>query len=379
MFPYTAGVFPFKRQDEDPTRMFAGEGDPFRTNRRFKYLSENYTAKRLSTAFDSVTLYGRDPEERPDIYGKVGTSGVSICTLDDVKELYSGFDLSSPNTSVSMTINGPAPMMLAMFFNTAIDQQLEKFRDQNGREPTPEAAARIKADVLCTVRGTIQADILKEDQGQNTCIFSTDFSLKMMGDIQEYFIRNNVRTSIPSRSPAITSRRQERTRSPSWRSPWPMGSPTWNTTSPGDAYRRLRSESFLLLLQRPGTGVQRDRPGRTAHLGRCDEGKIRRQRTVPEIEVPHPNERPVAARAGHPVQRHTHDASGAHCHLRQLQFTPYQLVRRGHHHAHRGVGSPGTRDPVDHQQRMGNESGSTTSIRGASSSRSSPIWWKRQS
>jgi isobutyryl-CoA mutase len=192
MFPYTAGVFPFKRQDEDPTRMFAGEGDPFRTNRRFKYLSENYTAKRLSTAFDSVTLYGRDPEERPDVYGKVGTSGVSICTLDDAKELYSGFDLSLPNTSVSMTINGPAPMMLAMFLNTAIHQQLDKFRDQNGREPSPEAAARIKADVLCTVRGTIQADILKEDQGQNTCIFSTDFSLKMMGDIQEYFIRNNV-------------------------------------------------------------------------------------------------------------------------------------------------------------------------------------------
>lgn len=192
MFPFTAGVFPFKRTDEDPTRMFAGEGDPFRTNRRFKYLSENYPAKRLSTAFDSVTLYGRDPEERPDIYGKVGTSGVSICTLDDVKELYSGFDLAAPNTSVSMTINGPAPIMLAMFFNTAIAQQLDKFRDENGTEPTPEQVARIKAEVLHTVRGTIQADILKEDQGQNTCIFSTDFALKMMGDVQEYFIRNNV-------------------------------------------------------------------------------------------------------------------------------------------------------------------------------------------
>lgn len=192
-FPYTAGVFPFKRQDEDPTRMFAGEGDPFRTNRRFKYLSANYTAKRLSTAFDSVTLYGRDPEERPDIYGKVGTSGVSICTLDDMKELYRGFDLSSPNTSVSMTINGPAPMILAMFFNTAIDQQLEKFRSENGSDPTPEQAAAIKARVLSNVRGTVQADILKEDQGQNTCIFSIGFSLKMMGDIQEYFIQNNVR------------------------------------------------------------------------------------------------------------------------------------------------------------------------------------------
>jgi len=193
MFPYTAGVFPFKRTDEDPTRMFAGEGDPFRTNRRFKYLSANSEAKRLSTAFDSVTLYGRDPEERPDIFGKVGTSGVSICTLDDVKELYSGFDLCAPNNSVSMTINGPAPMMLAMFFNTAIDQRFEKFREEQGTDPTAEQAAKIRAEVLSTVRGTVQADILKEDQGQNTCIFSTDFSLKMMGDVQEFFIRNNVR------------------------------------------------------------------------------------------------------------------------------------------------------------------------------------------
>lgn len=192
MFPYTAGVFPFKRQDEDPTRMFAGEGDPFRTNRRFKYLSANSVAKRLSTAFDSVTLYGQDPEERPDIYGKIGTSGVSICTLDDVKELYSGFDLSAPNTSVSMTINGPAPIMLAMFFNAAIDQKLAQIRQETGSDPTPEVVSRTKADVLCNVRGTVQADILKEDQGQNTCIFSTDFSLRMMGDIQDYFIRNNV-------------------------------------------------------------------------------------------------------------------------------------------------------------------------------------------
>jgi methylmalonyl-CoA mutase len=192
MFPYTAGVFPFKRKDEDPTRMFAGEGDPFRTNRRFKYLSANSSAKRLSTAFDSVTLYGRDPDERPDIYGKIGTSGVSICTLDDVKELYDGFDLSAPNTSVSMTINGPAPMMLAMFFNAAIEQKLNKFRHDRGIEPSTEQSAHIKAEVLSNVRGTVQADILKEDQGQNTCLFSTDFSLKMMGDIQEYFIQNNI-------------------------------------------------------------------------------------------------------------------------------------------------------------------------------------------
>ncbi|MBK0392055.1 fused isobutyryl-CoA mutase/GTPase IcmF [Ramlibacter algicola] len=192
-FPYTAGVFAFKRENEDPTRMFAGEGDPFRTNRRFKLLSEGMPAKRLSTAFDSVTLYGNEPDLRPDIYGKVGNSGVSIATLDDMKVLYSGFDLCNPSTSVSMTINGPAPSILAMFMNTAIDQQLEKFKADNGREPTPTEAAKVREWVLANVRGTVQADILKEDQGQNTCIFSTEFSLKVMGDIQEYFVHHNVR------------------------------------------------------------------------------------------------------------------------------------------------------------------------------------------
>jgi methylmalonyl-CoA mutase len=192
-FPYTGGVFAFKRENEDPTRMFAGEGDPFRTNRRFKLLSEGMPAKRLSTAFDSVTLYGNEPDLRPDIYGKVGNSGVSIATLDDLKVLYSGFDLTAPNTSVSMTINGPAPSILAMFMNTAIDQNLDKFRAENGREPTDDEAAKIRAWVLENVRGTVQADILKEDQGQNTCIFSTEFSLKVMGDIQEYFVHHNVR------------------------------------------------------------------------------------------------------------------------------------------------------------------------------------------
>ncbi len=192
-FPYTAGVFAFKREGEDPTRMFAGEGDAFRTNRRFKLVSEGMPAKRLSTAFDSVTLYGADPAPRPDIYGKVGNSGVSIATLDDMKVLYDGFDLCSPTTSVSMTINGPAPSILAMFMNTAIDQQLAKFRSDNGREPTADEAAKIRAWVLANVRGTVQADILKEDQGQNTCIFSTEFSLKVMGDIAEYFVHHNVR------------------------------------------------------------------------------------------------------------------------------------------------------------------------------------------
>lgn len=192
-FPYTAGVFAFKRENEDPTRMFAGEGDAFRTNRRFKLVSEGMEAKRLSTAFDSVTLYGEDPHVRPDIYGKVGNSGVSIATLDDMKVLYDGFDLTSPSTSVSMTINGPAPTILAMFMNTAIDQQLDKFRADNGREPTADEEAKVRTWVLQNVRGTVQADILKEDQGQNTCIFSTEFSLKVMGDIAEYFVHHQVR------------------------------------------------------------------------------------------------------------------------------------------------------------------------------------------
>jgi methylmalonyl-CoA mutase len=192
-FPYTAGVFPFKRKGEDPKRQFAGEGTPERTNRRFHYLSKDDDAKRLSTAFDSVTLYGEDPDHRPDIYGKVGESGVSICTLEDMKKLYDGFDLIAPSTSVSMTINGPAPIILAMFMNTAVDQQMKVFAETNGREPNEAERAEIKAKTLASVRGTVQADILKEDQGQNTCIFSTEFALRMMGDIQQFFIDNEVR------------------------------------------------------------------------------------------------------------------------------------------------------------------------------------------
>ena len=236
-FPYTAGVFPFRREQEDPTRMFAGEGGPEQTNRRFHYLASGMPAVRLSTAFDSVTLYGQDPDVRPDIYGKVGNSGVSVSTLDDAKKLYSGFDLLDPTTSVSMTINGPAPMMLAFFFNTAIDQACERYIRENGLLEAVEAELearfaeegvvrpayhgelppghdgsgllllgatgqdvlptdvyeRIKADTLSLVRGTIQADILKEDQAQNTCIFSTEFALSMQGDIQQYFIDESVR------------------------------------------------------------------------------------------------------------------------------------------------------------------------------------------
>ena len=236
-FPFTAGVFPFKRKGEDPTRMFAGEGGPERTNRRFHYLSLDLPAKRLSTAFDSVTLYGEDPDRRPDIYGKVGNSGVSICCLDDAKKLYSGFDLCDPKTSVSMTINGPAAAVAAFFMNAAVDQQCEKYIRENKLEPLVEAALKknyddrglprpqyrgdrpkgndglgllllgitgdkvlepevyrkLKTKALNSVRGTVQADILKEDQAQNTCIFSTEFSLKLMGDVQEYFIQNQVR------------------------------------------------------------------------------------------------------------------------------------------------------------------------------------------
>jgi isobutyryl-CoA mutase len=236
-FPYTAGIYPFKREGEDPTRMFAGEGGPERTNRRFHYVSMTTPAKRLSTAFDSVTLYGNDPDYRPDIYGKIGNSGVSICCLDDAKKLYSGFNLADPRTSVSMTINGPAPMLLAYFMNAAIDQQCELYirqqglteeiktkidnlyKDKNTARPSyqgplpkgndglglmllgttgdqvlpAEVYAKIKAETLSQVRGTVQADILKEDQAQNTCIFSTEFALRLMGDVQQYFIRNNVR------------------------------------------------------------------------------------------------------------------------------------------------------------------------------------------
>ena len=234
-FPYTAGLYPFKREGEDPTRMFAGEGGPERTNRRFHYVSMDMPAKRLSTAFDSVTLYGNDPDHRPDIYGKIGNAGVSICCLDDAKKLYSGFDLSDPMTSVSMTINGPAPMLLAFFMNAAIDQNCEKYIRENGLEKEvekqikaiykdverpsylgqlpegnnglglmllgvtgdqvlpKEVYEKIKLETLEQVRGTVQADILKEDQAQNTCIFSTEFALKLMGDVQEYFIDHNVR------------------------------------------------------------------------------------------------------------------------------------------------------------------------------------------
>ena len=192
-FPYTAGIMPFRRTQEDPQRQFAGEGSPEQTNKRFHYLSASSPAKRLSTAFDSVTLYGHDPDARPDIYGKVGESGVSVATLDDMQKLYAGFDLCAPQTSVSMTINGPAPIILAMYLNTAIAQQLDKQRAEGGEQLSAAEQQTVIAQTLQTVRGTVQADILKEDQAQNTCIFSTEFALRMMGDVQEYFVKQNIK------------------------------------------------------------------------------------------------------------------------------------------------------------------------------------------
>ena len=193
LYPYTAGVYPFRRSDEAARRQFAGEGGPQRTNRRFHYLCRNDRAKRLSTAFDSVTIYGEDPDERPDIFGRIGEGGVSVATLGDIKQLFEGFELTHPTTSVSMTINGPAPMILAMFFNTAIDQAVEKFVREHSRQPNPEERERIKGETLRGIRGTVQADILKEDQAQNECIFSTEFALRMIGDVQQYFIDHDIR------------------------------------------------------------------------------------------------------------------------------------------------------------------------------------------
>jgi methylmalonyl-CoA mutase len=271
-FPFTAGLYPFKREGEDPSRMFAGEGGPERTNKRFHYVSAGLPAKRLSTAFDSVTLYGNDPHVRPDIYGKIGNAGVSICCLDDAKKLYSGFDLVHALTSVSMTINGPAPMLLGFFMNAAIDQQCEYYIKENGLEK--EIAAKIaaiykqkgterpkyqgdlpegnnglgllllgvtgdlvlplsvyneiKIRTLSQVRGTVQADILKEDQAQNTCIFSTEFALRLMGDVQEYFIKNNVRNFYSVSIRAITLLKQGQTQFRNWHLHFLMGSLTWN-------------------------------------------------------------------------------------------------------------------------------------------------------
>ena len=392
-FPYVAGVYPYRREEEDPTRMFAGEGAPERTNRRFHYVAAGHGAARLSTAFDSTTLYGEDPDERPDIYGRIGNSGVSIATLDDMKKLYSGFDLCAPTTSVSMTINGPAPMILAMYMNTAVDQRVERHLRETGGwaaaqrkigeiyrdRPRPtykgelppghdgsglgllgvtgdqlvdrETYERIRAEALAQVRGTVQADILKEDQAQNTCIFSTEFALRMMGDVQQYFSdqrRPQFLLGVDLRlshrrgrcEPDLAARLHARERADDRR------------VLPRARHedRRLRAEPVVLLLERHGSGVRGDRPGGATHLGTCDARPLRRRATLADAEVPHPDVGPQPARPRDPVQRRAHDAAGAVCAVRQLQQPAHQRVRRGDHDAHRGIGATGGRDTADHQQ-----------------------------
>jgi methylmalonyl-CoA mutase len=386
-FPFTAGVFPFRRQGEDPTRMFAGEGGPERTNRRFHYLCSGQPAARLSTAFDSVTLYGRDPDEPPDIYGKVGNSGVSVCSVDDAKKLYSGFDLCDPSTSVSMTINGPAPAVLAFFLNAAIDQGVEKFLRETGRLEgmreelagrdlpvysgelpqghdgfglallgisgaevvPPDTYARIRDEVLGQVRGTVQADILKEDQAQNTCLFSTEFALKLMGDVQEYFIQNRVRNCLGLRLPHGRGGRESD--HPAGLHPRQRLHPLRVLRGARPEDRRLRAQLLLLLQQRPRGRVQRDRPRGAAHLGGGHAGALRRFRAQPEAQVPHADLGAFAALPGDGLQRHPHHAPGADGPAGQLQQPSHQRLRRGRDHAQRGVRAPRPGDPAHHQPR----------------------------
>ena len=354
-FPYAAGTFAFKRENEDPTRMFAGEGDAFKTNRRFKLLSAGMPAKRLSTAFDSVTLYGNDPAIRPDIYGKVGNSGVSIATLDDMKVLYSGFDLTSPSTSVSMTINGPAPTILAMFINTAIDAEARRLprrarpRARRGRE-APKIAAWVKQNV----RGTVQADILKEDQGQNTCIFSTEFSLKVMGDIAEYFVQHKVRNFY---SVSISGYHiAEAGANPISQLAFTLS----NGFTFVEAYlaRGMAIDDFapnLSFFFSNGMDPEYTVMGRVARriwaVAMRDRygANERSQKLKYHVQT----SRPLAPCPGGAVQRHPHDAAGADRDLRQLQLAAHQRLRRGDHHAHRGLGAPGDGDPADHQPRVG--------------------------
>ena len=353
-FPFTAGVFPFKRDDEDPTRMFAGEGDPFRTNRRFKLLSEGQPATRLSTAFDSVTLYGNDPDLRPDIYGKVGTSGVSIATLDDMKALYDGFDLAAPNTSVSMTINGPAPTILAFFLNAAIDQAMDRFQAEHGRAPYEEEARDLRARTLATVRGTVQADILKEDQGQNTCIFSTEFSLQDDGrhpGVVHPQQGAQLLLGVDLRLPHRRSRRQPH--QPARLHPGQRLDLRGGVPGARHERRRLRAQPVVLLLQRNGPRVQRARPGGPPHLGRHHAGEVRRGRTVAEAQVPRPDLGPLPARPGDELQRHPHHPAGPDRRLRQLQQPAHQRLRRGGHHPVGRLGAPGHGDPAHHQPRVG--------------------------
>jgi methylmalonyl-CoA mutase len=367
-FPYTAGVYPYRREEEDPTRMFAGEGGPERTNRRFHYVAGGHGAARLSTAFDSTTLYGEDPDERPDIYGRIGNSGVSIATLDDMKKLYSGFDLCAPTTSVSMTINGPAPMILAMFMNTAVDQRVERHLRESGRWEEAERKIadlyrdrerpryqgdlpaghdgsglgllgvtgdqlvdrdtyeRIRAEALSQVRGTVQADIFKEDQAQNTCIFSTEFALRMMGDVQQYFIEHEIRNFY---SVSISGYHiAEAGANPVSQLAFTLA----NGFTLVEYYlaRGMSIDEFApnlsFFFERHGPGVCGDRPRGAAHLGARHARPVPRRTALADAQVPHPDLRPIAARARDPVQRHPHHAAGAVCPVRQLQQPAHQRL-----------------------------------------------------
>ena len=355
-FPYTAGVFPFKREGEDPTRMFAGEGDPVPHQPALPApVRRASRATRLSTAFDSVTLYGWDPDERPDIYGKVGNSGVSIATLDDMKALYDGFDLCAPTTSVSMTINGPAPIILALFLNTAIDQQLDKFEAAERPGARPRTSAEITAMVLSNVRGTVQADILKEDQGQNTCIFSTEFALRMMGDIQEYFIDQpgaQLLLGVDLRLPHRRGRGEPD--HPARLHPGQRLHLRGVLPGPRHDDRRLRAQPVVLLLQRHGPRVHRDRPGGPAHLGAwpCGTG------TAPTS---------AAQKLKYHIQ-----TSGRSLHAQEMPFNDIRTTLQAlcaiydncnslHTNAYdeaittptEEIGAPGDGDPADHQPRVG--------------------------
>ncbi len=391
-FPYTAGVYPYRREEEDPTRMFAGEGGPERTNRRFHYVAGGHGAARLSTAFDSTTLYGEDPDPRPDIYGRIGNSGVSIASLDDMKKLYSGFDLCAPSTSVSMTINGPAPMILAMFMNTAVDQQVEKHLKAQGQweaterkiaelyagreRPTykgglpaghdgtglgllgvtgdqlldAETYRRIRAETLALVRGTVQADILKEDQAQNTCIFSTEFALRMMGDVQQFFTDNNVRNFY---SVSISGYHiAEAGANPITQLAFTLA----NGFTIVEYYlaRGMKIDDFapnLSFFFSNGMDPEYAVIGRVARRiwARAMRDLYQRQPAFADAEVPHPDFGPQPARARNPVQRRAHDAAGAVRAVRQLQQPAHERLRRGDHDADGGVGAPRGGDPADHR------------------------------
>jgi methylmalonyl-CoA mutase len=398
-YPYTGGIYPYRRTGEDPLRMFAGEGTPERTNRRFHYLSQGQKATRLSTAFDSVTLYGEDPHPRPDIYGKIGNSGVNIPTLDDMKKLYSGFDLSSPTTSVSMTINGPAPIILAMFMNTAIDQNVEKYlrEDQKrwdaahakieelyeGRKrptysgPLPdgndglglgllgvtgdqlvdaETYAKIKAATLAAVRGTVQADILKEDQAQNTCIFSTEFALRMMGDIQQYFVDHKVRNfysvSISGYHIAEAG------------------------ANPISQLAFTLSNGFTIVEYYLARGMNIDdfAPNLSFFFSNgMDPEYSVIGRVARRIWARAMRERYGASPRSQMMKYHI-QTSGRSLHAQEIQFNDirttlqalyalfdncnspaHQRLRRGDHHTDRGIRASGRRDPAHHQPRAGPE------------------------